>query len=103
MPISERAKIFAPFSALKGLSEALSDKEKVRVPKKELSEDMTFELDKMLKSIEIGEIITVVYYCEKELNYIQITGQLIKIDVINRELILNSKTISFDNLFEIYR
>ena len=64
---------------------------------------MTFELDKMLKSIEIGEIITVVYYCEKELNYIQITGQLIKIDVINRELILNSKTISFDNLFEIYR
>ena len=32
MPIEERAKQFMPFSALKGLEEALASKEKIIVP-----------------------------------------------------------------------
>lgn len=34
-----RAKIFAPFDALKGFREALRAKERVIVPKRELAED----------------------------------------------------------------
>ena len=36
MPVSDRAKQFMPFSALKGLDEALRAKEKIVVPKVEL-------------------------------------------------------------------
>ena len=40
----ERAKQFMPFAALKGYPEALRKKEKVVVPKKELSEEYQEEL-----------------------------------------------------------
>ena len=40
MPIEERAKQFMPFAALSGLPEALAKKEKVLVPKIELSPEM---------------------------------------------------------------
>ena len=50
MPIEERAKQFMPFSALKGLEEALASKEKIIVPKKELTQDYAEELNLKLKS-----------------------------------------------------
>ena len=66
MPVSERAKQFMPFAALKGFSEALLEKEKVIVPEKELSEDMYAELDRNYHRLEIGKRAEVVYYKEYE-------------------------------------
>ena len=40
MPIDERAKQFMPFAALRGLPDALAAKEKILVPKMELSPEM---------------------------------------------------------------
>ena len=40
MPMSERAKIFLPFAALKGYEEAIKEKKRITVKKAELSEDM---------------------------------------------------------------
>lgn len=45
MPIEDRAKQFMPFAALKGLPDALAAKEKITVPKTELSEEMAEESD----------------------------------------------------------
>ena len=101
MPISERAKIFAPFSALKGLSEALAAKEKVRVPKKELSDDMAEQLDKALKDLKTGEVITIIYYNNKEQEYIQLTGKLIKIDQLDRTLNFENLSVLFEDLYKI--
>ena len=78
MPIEERAKQFMPFSALKGLEEALASKEKIIVPKKELTQDYAEELNLKLKSLKAGSIITVVYYCKEE--YIKLTGMIAKIN-----------------------
>lgn len=57
-----RAKQFAPFSALKGLSEALHDKELSWEPKKELSEDAAALINQTLHTLSCGMSITVCYY-----------------------------------------
>ena len=48
MSREERAKQFMPFAALKGYEEALREKEKVMVPKVELSEEREAELNQQL-------------------------------------------------------
>lgn len=49
MPISERAKQFMPFAAVKGYHEALAKKEHITVPKNELTDDMAELLGLQLK------------------------------------------------------
>lgn len=103
MPIAERAKIFAPFAALKGLNEALSEKEKIREEKKELSEEMAEELNAALISIVLGEVITIVFYDNCERQYVQLTGCVERIDKFNRIIEIGNTKISFDDLFKINR
>ena len=49
-----RAKQFLPFDALKGLKEALKEKEIEYEERKELSEEALINLDKKFNRIEIG-------------------------------------------------
>ena len=53
MPVSERAKQFMPFAALKGLPEALTQMEREHnaKSKKELSEEMAADLNRSLLSL----------------------------------------------------
>ena len=101
MPQSLRAKQFAPFAALKGLDEALAEKERIRVEKRLLSEDRLSELNDKLMGLTVGQIVTVVHYDPIEREYIQLTGMVAKIDAQNRILRIVSESIKFDNLFEI--
>ena len=48
---ADRAKLFIPFDALKGLKEALREKEKVLCEKKELTEEEIEEISFTLKTI----------------------------------------------------
>lgn len=80
MPPSRRAKQFMMFDALHGLKEAIAAKEKIKIPKKELSEDMIAELNKTLTELHKGQLVTVVYYDSHEENYLQFTGPVVKID-----------------------
>ena len=66
MPIKERAKIFAPFDALKGFREMLATEEIIPESKKELSEDQINELSNTINSLEFGMMIEVTYYLKKE-------------------------------------
>ena len=50
MPIEDRAKQFMPFAALKGLPEALAAKEKIAVPKTELSMEKVEEPNQKIPS-----------------------------------------------------
>lgn len=101
MPQSLRAKQFAPFAALKGLDEALAEKERIRVEKRLLSEERLSELNDKLMGLTVGQIVTVVHYDPIEREYIQLTGMVAKIDAQNRILRIVSESIKFDNLFEI--
>ena len=58
----QRAKQFAPFSALKGLEEALAEKEREYEPQAELSDDAAEELDRCLRELQKGTGVTGKYF-----------------------------------------
>ena len=101
MPLSERAKIFAPFSALKGLTEALTAKEKIHVPKVVLTETAAEELNQKLCSLSIHDTVTVIYYHldhQEKGEYLQVTGIVSKIDLLNRILTIVDTKIPIDDI-----
>ena len=64
MPVKQRAKQFAMFDAMKGLTEAIAAKERQFYPKRELENDRIEELNDSLVSLNIGDEVTVEYYCQ---------------------------------------
>lgn len=99
MPVSERAKQFMPFAALKGLPEALAEKEKIRVPKVEISDDMAVELDRKMHFMKCGKKATVIYYSQEE--YLKITGLISRIDETSRILQIVNTKIPFDDILDV--
>lgn len=95
----ERAKQFMPFDALKGFKEALKEKEKVSVNKKDLSEDIKEELSEQINLIEIGDKIKIVHYKNKQYNID--VGYVKEINKIQKFIIVNNTKIFFDNIFKI--
>ncbi len=99
MSTADRAKQFMPFSALKGLEDALKEKEKIIVPKIELSEDSAAELDRKMHAIKRGKIATIVYYDNE--NYLKITGMVAQIDENKRIMQIVNTKINFDDIYDI--
>ena len=101
MPTAMRAKQFAPFQALNGLYEALAEREKQIVPRKELSEDMIEELNTKLCSLKKGQLVTVVYYGVYEKNYKQLTGPVERVDSFWKSIQLGNVEIHFTEITDI--
>lgn len=99
MERAERAKQFMPFAALKGYEEALREKEKIIVPKVELSEYSKEILDWKLQNIKKNDIITVVYFCNDE--YLKITGMVSRLDITARVIKIVNTKIAFDDIYDI--
>ena len=98
MPPSRRAKQFSMFDALKGLKEALAVKERLPEPRKELAQDAVEELNRALCSLQLGMFITVVYYCQYQEEYCQITGTVSKIDLYWKTLYVGNVGIDFEEI-----
>lgn len=101
MPPSKRAKIFAPFDALSGLKEAIAETERITEPRRDLSDYSIEVLNRRLSKLEEDQIITVIYYCENQQKYQQITGAVRKVDVHKGIIQLDSECISFSDLYDI--
>lgn len=113
MRIEDRAKIFAPFAALKGYEDAILAKQRIIVPRIELSEEAKEYLDQQLSQIErllLGEkhpIITVVYFQMDKSSipdggeYIQFTGMVAKIDFTSRILQIVEKRLRMEDIYGI--
>ena len=99
MDISNRAKQFMPFAALKGLPEALEKKEKIVVPRPALSQDYMEELDFKMHQILCGMVVSVTYYEEEEC--LKKTGMVAKMSPENRFLQVVDKKISFDTILDV--
>ena len=99
MPIAERAKQFMPFAAVVGLEKALVKKEKIIVPKIELSEEMAEELNQKLTSLKKGCVCTITYFYDNE--YLQVTGAVSLFDTVNRSLRIVDTKIPFDDILDI--
>lgn len=113
MPVTDRAKIFMPFAALKGYEEAIEAKQKIVVPRIELSEESKEYLDLQLFKIDqlllTGQhpIITVVYFQMDKSNkedggeYIQFTGMVSKLDRTARIIQIVDKRLRLDDIYQI--
>ena len=96
----DRAKQFMPFDALKGFKEALIEKEKIVVNKKELSEEMQEELSRKLNSLEIGDRVKIVHYKNKQ--YKVDSGTLKQVNKCQRFILIDNTKIAIDNIFRVY-
>lgn len=99
MTREERAKQFMPFAALKGYEEALRRKEKIVVPRMELSEEYRELLDQKLRQVKKNDMITVVYFFQNE--YLELTGMVSRLDKTARILQIVNTKIYFEDIFDI--
>lgn len=99
MDRANRAKQFLSFDALSGLSGVLKEKERITVPRMDLSEEMKEELNWKLHQLKIQDVITVVYFQNGE--YVKSTGMVSGIEVSSRMLKLVNTRISFDDIVDI--
>lgn len=88
-----------PFAALKGLPEALSAKEKIVVPKIELSPEMAEELDLKMHRLERGRISSIIYFHNDK--YLKLSGMVARIDETSRILQIVNTKIPFDDILAI--
>ena len=97
--MSDRARHFLPFDALKGFKELVKEVERIKVSKKELTEEDIEKLSKTILSLEKGMMVRVVYFDQDE--YLKLEGIVSKIDITNRFIMIVKKRISLDDILEI--
>lgn len=97
---ADRAKQFMPFDALKGLQDALREKEFEYEQKKELTEESFSELQIEFNKIEIGSRVKIKFYKDKK--YIEVLGAVTKIDYSKKKILINSsKSINLCDIIKI--
>lgn len=99
MPISERAKQFAPFSSLSGLSRALRLQEQICVPKPTLCDDQIAYLDNRLHELTPGLEIEILFYREGQVR--RFTGRVTQIEPRERKIFVGQQEIPFAELLDI--
>ena len=98
--VVSRAKQFLPFDALKGLQEALREKEQEQEEKIELSEESLLELNNSFNKIEIGSKVKIKFY--KNNKYVEISGTITNIDYIKKKIqIENFLNINISDIVSI--
>lgn len=103
MPPSRRAKQFMAFDALKGLKEAIADRERLPTPRVALTEERIQELNSQLLNLQAGQIVTITYYGQYEQEYIQLTGPVTKIDGYWKQIQIGAINIDFHEIAQINR
>ncbi len=103
MPLSQRAKQFAPFDALKGFKEAIQDvNDKTElVDRIIMSEDQLYELDEKVHSLKKGDRITITYFHKGR--YIRLSGVFNRIDEIERTLQMTGEEFLLNDIIEIHK
>ena len=91
MALSNRAKIFSPFAALRGFDDEISSEgaSKLLVKKVELSDEEKNNLSDNLLQVKKGMKVVVRYFVrttESTGKYISLTGTVVMIDPVYREL-----------------
>lgn len=103
MSRSKRAAQFAAFDALKGLHEAIKAKERIPAARRYIAEDEAAEIDRTLRELEKGQVVTAVYFYEYSHEYFQLTGEVAKIDSYWNLLQIGNTAIDFKEIVGLYR
>ena len=101
MSRADRAKQFMPFDGVKGLQEALREKERVEisVDKMILSPEYEAELDMKMQQVRPGCMVRVVYFQED--TYLWKEGLVVRLDVDARVLKVVNISIAFEDIYDV--
>ena len=97
--MSERARQFMPFASLRGYYDLISETQRLKEDKRELSEDDIAKLNEKLLQIKKGMIIEVVYYDVD--SYVKLEGMVAYIDTTFKNITIIKTTIDFEDIFDI--
>lgn len=95
----ERAKQFMPFAALRGFDDVISDKEKIRKEKIELSEDEIESINSVMTEIKKGVLVKITYFDFD--GYITEEGLVSEVDFVFKHLKIIKKKIDFTDIYKI--
>lgn len=110
MDLTNRAKQFAPFSALRGFDIAVLTKEKENalIERAWLSEDMQEVLERRLCQISAGDRVTVTYFCLRKAigdyeigEYVTETDIVEEVDELAQALVLSGTFIPFTDIYDL--
>ena len=96
---SDRAKLFIPFDALKGLREALKEKEKIYVERKELNQEEIEAISLVLKDVRKRDFVKITYFQNGE--YLVLEGMVSSIDYVYRKIKIIKTEIDFEDILSI--
>ena len=99
MTNGERAKIFAPYAALKGFGAYIYEQELQIAERVVLSEDAQEELNWRLQQFQIGDTVTVTYYLNRR--YVDATGAVRKINMDERYIRIGEIDIPFKDILSV--
>lgn len=101
----DRAKLFMPFDALNGFGGAIREKDRVFVPRISAMNDTEQKIDRRLQAVSRGDMVTVVYFVpvQRTLDevlgeYLTVTDIVIRVDSIEKKLLLGSAAIPFEDI-----
>ena len=95
----DRAKLFLPFDALKGLQDSLRRVEKCVEDKVCLSDDIYDDLNEKFNSLKVGDNVLIKYYYNLE--YVESSGVIKKIDYVNKNIYLMNSVINVDDIVDM--
>lgn len=101
MPMTNRAAQFSPFAALSGYEAAIEETGRLTDPRIELAEDSRGELDRrqqvLMEHLEEQPRVSVTYFVpdgrKSGGSYKTVTGQVTKIDLYRRRMVLENGTV----------
>lgn len=110
MSIYDRSAQFAPFAALTGYDDEIKEAQRLTDKRKDMDEELKLNLDRKLKVIQnkinSNPKITFEYFIpdknKKDGKYIKITGNVKKIDIYNKKIIMaNMEEIPVNEIVQI--
>lgn len=101
MTRSERAKLFMPFDAMKGLRAKLADREErhLREPKRLLSDETKERIGKKIMKISRGDRVRVVFYSLGHETTVEGTAE--KPNIEFKFIIVDGSKIFFEDIYSI--
>ncbi len=112
MSLQRRAKLFMPFDALDGYSDAIAERQKVTQPPPELTEDEKAELDRRFTVLSDlyrsgTHVLVTILFFQEDLRasgrgtFRETCGMLTRIDPVGRYLQVVEIKIAFDNIYRL--